>query len=108
MTQTHKGTVEQEIVYARILTYGKPENMYLELMKVNGADIAQELSEFFTGLGIVDWKARIVRLGTDDASVNMGCHGGLGTVYGLEKRSPLSSTDPLCGSLATTQSCRCM
>ena len=81
----------QEIVYARLLTEGKPENVYLGLMNINGAsaaDIAQELGEFFTGLGIVDWKSRMVRLGTDDgASVNTGCHGGLGTVYGPEKNS---------------------
>ena len=79
--------MEQEVVYARIF---KPENVYLGLMYVNGAsaaDIAQELDEFFTGLSIVDWKAKMVGLGTDDASVNMGCHGGLGTVYGPQKRS---------------------
>ena len=77
-------------MYARLLTDGKPENVCFGLMNINGAsaaDIAQELGEFFTGLGIVDWKARMVRLGTNDASVNMGCHGGLGTVYGPEKRS---------------------
>ena len=63
--------MEQEIVYARILTDGKPENVYLGLMNVNGAsaaDIAQELSEFFTGLGIIDWKTRMVGLGTDGLS----------------------------------------
>ena len=76
-------------MYARILTDGKPENVYLGLMNVNGAsaaDIAQELGEFLTGLGIVDWKARIVGLGTDGASVNMGCHGGLGVL--LKKDIP--------------------
>ena len=78
---TDKSTVEQEIVYARILSDGKPENVYLGLMTVNGTtavDIAQELGEFLMGLGVVDWKARMVGLGTDGASVNTGCHNGLG------------------------------
>ena len=52
-------------------------------MDVNGtsaAEIAKELGKFLTELGIADWSTRMVGLGTDGASVNMGCRGGLGVL----------------------------
>jgi hypothetical protein len=81
---TNKVTTEQEIVYVRILTDdGISENVYLGLMEVNGttaAEIAKELGKFLTKLGIADWSTRMVGLGTDGASVNIGWRGGLGVL----------------------------
>ena len=46
--------------------------------------IAAELDSFLTGLGIFNWKSKLVGLGTDGASVNVGCHGGLGAILKQE------------------------
>ena len=76
--------IEQEIVYVRILKDGRPVNVFLGLMSVKtGAaiNIAVELDVFLTGLGIQTWKAKLVGLGTDGASVNVGSQGGLGAIY---------------------------
>ena len=48
--------------------------------------ILEELDEFFLQLGITNWKSKVVGLGTDGASVNLGCHGGLGAI--LKKDIP--------------------
>lgn len=87
---TDKSTIEQEIVYARLLDINlKPYNMFLGLMPVKGAcaiDIADELGDFLDRLGVTDWKGRLSSLGTDGASVNTGSQGGLGTI--LKKDIP--------------------
>ena len=97
---TDKATMEQEIVYVRVIKGGKPENVYLGLMNVNGtsaADIAKELGVFLTGLGIIDWNARMVALGTDGASVNMGCLGDLGALLNpfTDEEVPRNSTETI-------------
>ena len=43
-------------------------------------------------LGIIDWKRRLIALGTDGASVNVGIHGGLGALISKGNTSLITST----------------
>lgn len=84
---TDISVTEQEIVYVRMLKDGRPVSVLLGLMAVkSGAaiNIAAELDVFLTGLGIQNWKAKLVGLGTDGASVNVGSQGGLGAILRRE------------------------
>lgn len=52
----------------------------------NATDIAEELDQHMATVGILNWKDRLIGLGTDGASVNMGSQGGLGAI--LKKDIP--------------------
>ena len=52
----------------------------------NATDIAKELDQHMATLGILNWKDRLIGLGTDGASVNMYSQGGLGAI--LQKDIP--------------------
>ena len=58
----------------------------ISLRQSNAINIAEELGEFLAGLGMINWKERLVGVGTDGASVNVGVHGGLGAI--LKKDTP--------------------
>ena len=80
---------EQEIMYARILKDGKPHNIFLGLMSLpsgSAEGISSGLHSFFSDMGFLNWKEKLVSLGTDGASVNVGAQGGLGAV--LKKDIP--------------------
>ena len=80
-------TTEQEIVHLRLLKDGEPVNIFLGLMAVKDGSakgIATELNSFLTDLGIQNWKAKLIGLGTDGASVNIGHQGGLGALLKQE------------------------
>lgn len=70
-------------MYARLLNADLKQHMFLGLMPVMGVsamDVANELSNFLDKLGITNWKTRLTALGSDGASVNTGCQGGLGAI----------------------------
>lgn len=80
---TDVSTNEQQIIYARILVDNKPQNRFLGIISLKqstASNIAEELGLFLTEIGIVDWKNKLVGLGTDGASVNIGVRGGLGVL----------------------------
>ena len=57
--------------------------MFLEIIKVDSGTaqrIAQSLQMFFTEVGLTNWMSKLVALGTDGASVNMGESGGVGAI----------------------------
>ena len=49
----------------------------ISLRQSNAINIAEELGEFLAGLGVINWKDRLVGVG---ASVNVGVRGGLGAI----------------------------
>lgn len=74
---------EQVIVYVRILKDGRPVTIFLGLISVKSGTaegIFAGLDAFLTELGINNWKLKLVGLGTDGASVNVGSRGGLGAI----------------------------
>ena len=76
-------------MYARILKDGKPHNIFLGLMFLpsgSAEGISSGLHSFFSDMGFLNWKEKLVSLGTDGASVNVGAQGGLGAV--LKKDIP--------------------
>ncbi len=84
---TDISTTEQEIVYVRFLKDGKPFNIFLGLMSITDASangLALHLDTFLTNLGIQNWKSKLVGLGTDGATVNVGQQGGLGAIFKRE------------------------
>ena len=57
--------------------------MFLVLIKVDSGTaqrIAQSLQMFFTEVGLTNWISKLVALGADGASVNMGESGGVGAI----------------------------
>ena len=59
-------------------------NMFLVLIKVDSGTaqrIAQSLQMFFTEVGLTNWISKLVVLGADGASVNMGESGGVGAMF---------------------------
>ena len=84
---TDVSTMEQEIVYVRFMVDGRPKNELLGMMSVKQANaeaILEGLNIFMNDLGIIDWKRRLIALGTDGASVNVGIHGCLGALLKRE------------------------
>ena len=80
---------EQEIVHVKILKDGKAVTHFLGLIMQesgNADGILAGLESFFLQLGIQNWKSKLVGLGTDGASVNLGSQAGLGAI--LKKDIP--------------------
>ena len=80
---------EQEIVHVKFLENGKPVTIFLGLITVeNGTaeGILEGVDKFFSQIGMPNWKTKLVGLGTDGASVNIGTQGGLGAI--LKKDVP--------------------
>lgn len=80
---------EQEIVHVKFLENGKPVTIFLGLITVeNGTaeGILEGVDKFFSQIGMLNWKTKLVGLGTDGASVNIGTQGGLGAI--LKKDVP--------------------
>ena len=58
-------------------------NYFLEIIKVDSGTaqrIAQSLQMLFTEVGLTKWKSKLVALGADGASVNMGESGEVGAI----------------------------
>ena len=59
--------------------------MFLGLMSIASANgLALHLDAFLTDLGIQNWKLKLVGLGTDGATVNVGQQGKLGAILKRE------------------------
>lgn len=74
---------EQEIVHIKYLENGMPVTLFLGLIEVeNGTaeGILEGLGSFFSQLGVANWKTKLVGLGKDGASVNVGSQSGLGAI----------------------------
>ena len=73
---------EQEIVHVKFLENGKPVTIFLGLITVeNGtAEGILGVDKFFFQIGMPNWKTKLVGLGIDGASVNIGTQGGLGAI----------------------------
>ena len=57
--------------------------MFLEIIKVDSGTaqrIAQSLQMLFTEVRLTNWMSKLVALGADGASVNMGESGGVGAI----------------------------
>ena len=64
---------EQEIMYVRILKDGKPHNIFLGLMFLpsgSAEGISSGLHSFFSDMGFLNWKEKLVSLGTEIQSEN--------------------------------------
>ena len=62
---------------------GRLQNMLLGTIDVkqsNAEGIADELEKYITDLRIIHWNRRLIALGTDGASVNIGVRAGLGAL----------------------------
>ena len=80
---------EQEIVYVKLLKGGRAVTCFLGLIQLRSGDangILAGLESFFLELNLENWKSKVVGLGTDGASVNLGSQGGLGTI--LKRDAP--------------------
>uniref|UniRef100_A0A8C6SCA7 HAT C-terminal dimerisation domain-containing protein n=1 Tax=Neogobius melanostomus TaxID=47308 RepID=A0A8C6SCA7_9GOBI len=71
---------ECEIVYARIILHGKPQNIlvgHVELDKATADGVITATKATFNKMGSEDWLQKLVSLGADGAAVNMGKKGGV-------------------------------
>lgn len=81
---TDVSITEQEIIYVRILEDNKPQNYFLGIVSVCDAtanNIKKELIEFLNSIGIVNVEEKLIALGTDGASVNLGAKGGIVALF---------------------------
>ena len=95
-------------MYVRILKNGKTHNIFLgqSLPCWSAEGISLGLHSFFSDMGFLNWKEKLVSFGTDEASVNVGAQGGLGAV--LKKGYSVPVASPLHGSSFGISSPRCL
>ena len=78
---TDKAIIEQEIVYARYATKGVVKEQFVSLQHVEKADapgLVQALDRAMVNCaGQREWRQKVVSIGTDGASVNMGKNNGV-------------------------------
>ncbi|CAC5379271.1 unnamed protein product [Mytilus coruscus] len=80
---TDSSVTENELIYLRFVENGKPVNHYFSIEDVEKADaqgILKEIEGAFTRNGIPNWKDKLIGFGSDGASVNLGCRGGIATL----------------------------
>ena len=80
---TDVSTCEQQIVCTQMLIENIPQNCFLGMLSLKhstASNISEELGMFLTGIGVVDWKSKLVGLGNDGVSVNISYQGGLGVL----------------------------
>ena len=78
---TDKAIIEQEIVYVRYATKGVVKEQFVSLQHVLQADapgLVQALDRAMVNCaGQREWRQKVVAIGTDGASVNMGKNNGV-------------------------------
>ena len=78
---TDKAIIEQEIVYARYATKGVVKEQFVSLQHVEKADapgLVQAVDRAMVSCaGQREWRQKVVAIGTDGASVNMGKNNGV-------------------------------
>ncbi|VDI00488.1 Hypothetical predicted protein [Mytilus galloprovincialis] len=80
---TDSSVTENELIYLRFVENGRPVNHYFSIEDVEKADaqgILKEIEGAFTRNGIPNWKDKLIGFGSDGASVNLGCRGGIATL----------------------------
>ena len=66
---------EQKIVYVKMLKGGRAVTCFLGLIQLRSGDangILAGLKSFFLEFNLENWNSKVVGLGTDGASVNLG------------------------------------
>jgi len=77
---TDTSVTECELIYLRYLSGGKPVNHYLSIEDIKNANapgIISAIEKAFENSNISNWKDRLIGMGSDGASVNLGVRGGV-------------------------------
>jgi len=77
---TDSSVTENELIYLRFVENGKPVNHYFSIEDVEHATaegILQKIEESFDRNRLPNWKDKLIGFGSDGASVNLGCRGGI-------------------------------
>ena len=86
---TDTSSKEIELIYVRILDHnGSPTNLYFRLTSIEDATaegVFRAINRAFTEAGLANWLDKVVAMGSDGASVNVGKKKGVGALLRNEK-----------------------
>lgn len=88
---TDSSVTENELIYLRYVENGKPANHYFSIEDIehaNAQGILKKIEESFIRNGLQNWKDKLIGFGSDGASVNLGCRGGIASL--LKNDVPLA------------------
>ena len=85
---TDSSVKEIELVYVRLLENGIPNNVYFRLAHIDDASaegVLRAIEGVFESAELFDWKEKLVAIGSDGASVNIGKKKGISALLTNQK-----------------------